>query len=442
MKSKSTFSITTLGCKVNQCESDAINRALKTKGIAVNADNKKPDICIVNTCTVTQKASMQSRQAIRKAIKSFPKAKIVVTGCYAQTAPEELAKIEGVTAVISNADKPNLPELLAQLNTAQRTTPSIVHHKISEQKNFALSTVSAYSTRSRPFLKIQDGCNAFCTYCIVPYARGRSRSMPFDDVLAELKKLENAGFCEVVLTGIHLGCYGQDLSPPVTLLQLLEAINRRPPVKRIRLSSIEPMELSTEIIALVKISKTFCHHFHLPLQSGDNDILKRMKRPYLRENFRQKVIEIDRLIPDAAIGADILVGFPGESETAFENTLELIHSIPISYLHVFPFSPRKNTPAFHFAGKIPERVIKERCKILRELGKIKKKQFYARQVGKIVTVLVEGSRDRTTNSLKGVSDNYLPVYINGDDTIKSSLVKVRITGVTPELKVLGEIQER
>ena len=440
MKATQTVKITTLGCKVNQCESDTIGRSLQKLGLTIEINDKAPDICIVNTCTVTQKASMQSRQAIRKAIKTYPKAKIVVTGCYAQTAPKEIAAIEGVSLVIGNTDKLNLPDILTQSDRSLKCSPAIIHRNIGRQSHFKASTIVAHGSRTRPFLKIQDGCNAGCTYCIVPHARGPSRSMPLKTVLTQLDQLNQAGFKEVVLTGIHLGCYGQDLIPSLTLLTLLEAIDRTQPVKRMRLSSIEPIELGPEIIELVAVSKIFCRHFHVPLQSGDNTILKKMKRPYFREDYRKKIMQINSKVPDAAIGADIVVGFPGETDAAFNQTLSLVGSVPVSYLHVFPFSPRKHTPAYSYPNKVPERIIKKRCKILRELGQAKKKRFYTQKIGQTVTVLVEGTRDRDTGKLKGLSANYIPVLMDGDNSLKNTLVEAEITDVTANLKVMGKIK--
>ena len=440
MKATPTVKITTLGCKVNQCESDTIGRSLQKIGFTIEKNDNAPDICIVNTCTVTQKASMQSRQAIRKAIKTYPNAKIVVTGCYAQTAPKEIADIEGVNVVIGNTDKLNLPDLFTQSDLSFKHPPTIIHDNIGRQTHFKTPTVAAHGSRTRPFLKIQDGCNAGCTYCIVPNARGPSRSMPLKSVLTQLDQLNQAGFKEIVLTGIHLGCYGQDFKPPLTFLTLLENIDRTQPVNRVRLSSIEPMELSEEIIELVAASKLFCHHFHVPLQSGDNTVLKKMKRPYFREGYHKKILQINSKVPDAAIGADIVVGFPGETDAAFNQTLSLVGSLPLSYLHVFPFSPRKNTPAYSYPNKVPERIIKKRCKILRELGQAKKKRFYTQKIGQTVTVLVEGTRDRDTGKLKGLSANYIPVLIDGDNSLKNKIVETNITEVTPNLKVIGKIK--
>ena len=440
MKAARTIKITTLGCKVNQCESDTIGRSLQKIGFMIEKNDQAPDICIVNTCTVTQKASMQSRQAIRKAIKTYPNAKIVVTGCYAQTAPQELADIEGVSVVIGNTDKLNLAALLTQQDFSLKRLPTIIHHNIGRQTHFKTTAVIAHGSRTRPFLKIQDGCNAGCTYCIVPHARGPNRSMPLKTVLTQLDRLNQAGFKEIVLTGIHLGCYGQDFKPPLTFLNLLETIDRTQPAKRVRLSSTEPMELSEEIIELVAVSKVFCHHFHVPLQSGDNTILKKMKRPYLREDYHQKILQIHSKVPEAAIGADIIVGFPGETDAAFNQTLALIASLPVSYLHVFPFSPRKHTPAYSYPNKVPERIIKKRCKILRELGQAKKRRFYTQKIGQIVTILVEGTRDRDSGKLKGLSTNYIPVLIDGNNSLQNTLVEAEITEVTSNLKVMGKIK--
>ncbi len=441
MTSHPKFAITTLGCKVNQCESDAICRKLESKGLKHISTADEADICIVNTCTVTQKASMQSRQAIRKAIKNYPRAKIIVTGCYAQTAPEELARIEGVSTVIDNTHKMALPDLLGPPRREACQPPQIIHQSIHHASQFAEPAITVYGSRTRPFLKIQDGCNAFCTYCIVPYARGRSRSMPINSVMEQLKKLAEAGFMEVVLTGIHLGCYGQDFLPPKNLSNLLAAIDSSCPISRVRISSIEPMELTEEIISRVAASAKFCPHFHIPLQSGDNTILSRMKRPYRREEFEEKIRHIHSAMPHAAIGADVLVGFPGESQEAFENTFSLIQSLPVSYLHVFPFSPRKNTPAANYPDKVPQRIVGERCKLLRKLGQEKRRQFYTSQVGRDHQVLLEGTRDRASGKVKGFTGNYLPVLIAPSNTAKTNtLVKVRISHVTEDLKVWGALQ--
>ncbi len=302
------------------------------------------------------------------------------------------------------------------------------------------STCKGATPRTRPFLKIQDGCNAFCTYCIVPYARGRSRSLPMEAVLESIGRLKADGIHEIVLTGIHIGHYGLDLKPETCLTDLLAAIESAGLMERIRISSIEPAEVSDELIDRVAGSRVFCHHFHIPLQSGDNDVLKRMNRPYTRELFYDLVSRIHDRIPDAAIGADVLVGFPGESDAAFDQTFSLIESLPITYLHVFPFSPRKGTPAYGFSDQVPHAIVKTRCSALRTLGKAKKKSFYRSHIGKEVEILIEGVRDEATGLLKGLTSNYIPVMVEGKDHLRNTLAKARIIRFQGEAAMFGVIQ--
>ena len=378
-----TYLIRTLGCKVNQYESEAIAHELRKAGIeavdATLASSTGANVCIVNTCTVTQKASMQSRQVIRQIVRDNPDAIVIVTGCYAQTQPQEILSIAGIDYVISQTDKHHIPQMLADQQLTGQNTPIQIASDQPET-NFPIFNEDALGDRTRPFLKIQDGCDAFCSYCIVPYARGRSRSMPVNDVLTGVWAAGAAGFREVVLSGIHLGCYGQDLSRPTTLLQLLNQLSQLGAVDRLRLSSIEPNELTPELIQFAadsnKYPTSICEHFHIPLQSGDDDILKDMRRPYTRDFFNQLIRRIHRLLPEAAIGVDVLVGFPGETEKAFQNTIELIDRLPITYLHVFPFSPRKGTPAATLPDQVDAATIKNRSFRLRHLGKQKKENFF------------------------------------------------------------------
>ncbi len=368
------FSIKTLGCKVNQFESETLEQALVSQGYRPACGQEEADICVINTCTVTQKASMQSRQAIRQAIRANPEARILVTGCYAQTEPEVIQKIAGVRDIVGHSDKSRIPEILSlteEPKSRRAERPIVANFRSSALPNFHKQG------RTRPFLKIQDGCNAFCAYCIVPFARGKSRSLPIESVLESISRLKADGIHEIVLTGIHLGHYGLDLEPGTCLNDLLIAVESAALMERIRISSIEPAEISNELIDRIADSKIFCHHFHIPLQSGDNEVLKRMNRPYTREMFHHIVCRIHDRIPDAAIGADVLVGFPGESDAAFDQTVSLIEALPITYLHVFPFSPRKGTPAYSFADQIPHSIVKARCSTLRAIGKAKKNAFIA-----------------------------------------------------------------
>lgn len=422
------FIITTLGCKVNQYESESLARSLRDDGWASPAEGESADICIINTCTVTQKAAMQSRQVIRQAIRSHPKACIVVTGCYAQTEPDAIQKIEGIHEIVGHEDKHKLGKWKLEDGEWKM--------KEAEQSGFPFP-VSAF--RTRPFLKIQDGCNAFCTYCIVPYARGRSRSMPPDEVLENILRLKAAGFHEVVLSGIHLGCYGLDLSPSVRLHDLLRRICDSNAIERVRLSSIEPNEITEDIISLTAESDILCRHFHIPLQSGDDTILKQMHRPYTGAFFTELITQIHEKIPDAAIGVDTLIGFPGETKAAFENTYRTIETLPVTYLHVFPFSSRKGTPASTYSDKVPAGLIKARCQKMRELGISKRRGFYKKVVGKTVEILVEEARDKSTDLLKGMTSNYIPVLISGSDDLKNTFTKVKAEKIDGNNRVFGSV---
>ena len=429
--------IKTLGCKVNQCESEAIRSALMESDQAfVDAEPGGADVVIVNTCTVTRKAAMQSRQAVRQAIRANPQARVVVTGCHAQTAPEELTAIEGVDWIVGNRDKHRIAR---QIIDGTLADADVVAHfpcptlSARATNPFEMLPGIAHGGRTRPFLKVQDGCNAFCTYCIVPHARGRSRSLPPEQVLSQIETLNGLGYHEVVLTGIHIGCYGQDLTPAVTLYDLLCRIREAGTIDRVRLSSIEPAELSDGIIGLAesdeRVRGRLCRHFHIPLQSGDDGVLKRMHRPYTRELFRDRVDTIHRRLPECAIGVDTLIGFPGESEAAFENTFTLIDELPVTYLHVFPFSARKGTPAYAFSDQIAPPIQKARSKQMRRLGAEKKLRFYNQHLDKTVTILVEETRDGDTGHLKGITDNYIPVKFDGPDALKNTFQRVRINRV-------------
>jgi threonylcarbamoyladenosine tRNA methylthiotransferase MtaB len=432
------FIITTLGCKVNQYESDAIARRLKDLGCAPAGDKEPADICIINTCTVTGKAAMQSRQAVRQLIRSNPRAQIVVTGCYAQTEPDELKKINGVHRIIGHGDKHLVPDLVLSVKKAA-FSPVIVRRDVLSERHFKQIPVTVSGNRTRPFLKIQDGCNAFCTYCIVPYARGKSRSMPFESVLNNIRYLKDAGFHEVVLSGVHLGAYGLDLSPKTRLTDLLVRIRDANAMDRVRLSSIEPRELTQDIVELAATSDIFCNHFHIPLQSGDDHILEKMHRDYSRSFFEDLIFKIKKRIPGAAIGVDLLIGFPGETEKAFESTYSLIEKLPVTYLHVFPFSPRPGTPAEKYPAKVPAKIIKARCETMRRLGDEKKKTFYNKFEGKTLRILIEGKRDHSTGLLKGITSNYIPVHVAGDDTLFNTLVRVTIEKVKKNNTVFGVV---
>jgi threonylcarbamoyladenosine tRNA methylthiotransferase MtaB len=421
-----TFKISTLGCKVNQSESEAIARQLESYDWVPAGNNAAADVILINTCTVTQKASMQSRQIVRRAIRTNPNSRIVVTGCYAQTEPRALQKICGVHYIVGNAEKHRIGKILAADRNSTDGQPIIIGNDIRRPHALRPTPTAFSGSRTRPFLKIQDGCNAHCSYCIVPHARGPSRSLPVADVIEGIKTLSDAGYHETVLTGIHLGQYGCDLTPATRLDELLDRIDRLKLIQRVRLSSIEPLELTDGLIQRVANSPRFCRHFHIPLQSADDCILKKMKRPYTADMFRQRITKICNQIPDAAIGVDILIGFPGETDAAFITTYELIRELPVTYLHVFPFSARPGTPAARYPDKVAPAVLKQRCEKMRRLGRIKRTHFYQKFIGKEVEILVESSRHTATGLLKGLSSNYIPVLIDADDDRINTLLTVKL----------------
>jgi threonylcarbamoyladenosine tRNA methylthiotransferase MtaB len=442
------FTVITLGCKVNQYESEALEKVLSDMGHTpcdprwINGQKLSPqkasDIYIINTCTVTGKAAMQSRQVIRQAVRSNPDGIVIVTGCYAQTQPEVIADISGVDFVAGHREKGQIPNLIFSLSKNDETPTMVSVQDIFSETLFEDMPATPMGNRTRPFLKIQDGCSACCTYCIVPYARGKSRSMPSVQVLDKIRELKNSGYHETVLTGIHLGGYGHDLLPKTDLYDLLLQIRDLELIDRVRLSSIEPRELNNKIIDLAVEWDGLCSHFHIPLQSGDNDILRKMNRPYQREFFRDLVLKINDKLPHAAIGIDCLIGFPGETREAFCNTYDLLETLPVSYLHVFPFSSREGTPAWDYSEKVGAGQVKDRCRKLRSLGNEKKKRFFEKFVGKQLSVLVEQQREISTGLLKAMSSNYIPLLMDGTDDLKNSIQTVTMNRVSENLMVYGK----
>ncbi len=387
-----TFLIVTLGCKVNQYESDRLARELADMGMVAAKPGEAADCVVVNTCTVTGRAAQQSGQAVRAALRNHPGAKVIAAGCHAKAAPELFAAIPGLSAVCGTSCREKLSALASSLaaGDAPPSRPLVLHGSM-EASPFADPGVRPVSgKRSRPFLKIQDGCNARCSYCAVPDARGPSRSMPEEAVRRQLALLFRAGYGEVVLTGIHLGAWGLDLSPGTSLARLLESLARSPETPLLRISSIEPFELSPEIVALARDSGRICPHFHLPLQSGDDEILSLMRRPYTSSRYAEIAAGVRAALPGAAIGADVMAGFPGETDASFARAFDFIEGLPVTYLHVFPFSPREGTPASSFGGRPEAAAVKERCAALRELSRRKKAEFFASLVGSSVEICVEG----------------------------------------------------
>ncbi len=427
------FYITTLGCKVNQYESDGIAFELISKGWVRLTDPKGANYCIINSCAVTSKAAMQSRQTIRSIIKANPDAVIIATGCHVQTEPDRVSSIDTVHYIVGHPDKTRIASAILRLDQKSHKDPAF------KKKTSLFSTIpeacdsvfrpfkpGAAGNRTRAYLKIQDGCSAKCTYCIVPKARGRSSSMPVNDVIEQLKQLDQRGFKEVIITGIHTGAYGLDLPEKSSITKLLNTIVDQRPVHRVRLSSIEPGELTDEIISRATESRVLCDHFHIPLQSGDDTVLKRMKRPYNRKQFKELILKINSTLPFVALGIDILVGFPGESEAEFQNTVSLIRELPISYLHVFPFSPRPGTPAFGFPGRIDPDTLKKRAAIMRRLGQKKKRAFQERNLGRTLEAVIQETPDKQSGLFKAITSNYLTVMVDKADNYKKEVVQIFI----------------
>jgi threonylcarbamoyladenosine tRNA methylthiotransferase MtaB len=414
--------LTTLGCKVNQYETAGITEELARRGFVIVPFTSAADVYIINTCTVTAKTDYQSRQLIRRANRLNPAASIIVTGCYAQTAPEDLAKLPGVSLVVGTEGKSSIPDLLGNGGDGHGR---FVVTDMSDHNEFSGLAVTEFPGHTRAFLKIQDGCNAFCSYCIIPYARGRSRSMEGAEVLRQIHRLRNAGYQEIVLSGIHLGQWGLDFHRPAELIDLLRQIELGKAVERLRISSIEPTEITDDMIELMATSSLICPHLHIPLQSGDDGILKAMNRHYDSRQFKRLIDKIVSAIPMVAIGIDVMVGFPGEGEGEFDNTRALIADLPVAYLHVFPYSARPGTAAASLPGQVPEPVKKARGKRLRDIGRKKRLVYNEKFIGGALSVLVENTTDRDTGLMKGFSDNYIPVLIeNGEAWMARRIISV------------------
>jgi threonylcarbamoyladenosine tRNA methylthiotransferase MtaB len=415
------FAIATLGCKVNQYDSAMIESRLGALGMERGEFTEPADVYVVNTCTVTDRADAESLRLARRARRLNPAARVIMTGCLAQANPSVLAKAHEVDAVIGLGRPEDLER--AALGTSHDRV--MVSNLRKERAEIVLGAV-ALEGHTRAFLKLQEGCDQFCTYCIVPVSRGLSRSVEPRRILDAIDGLHDRGFKEVTLTGVHLGGYGSDLDPPVRLAGLLEMLAERSPIARIRLSSIDPEELSDEIIALVAANDRFCPHFHLPLQAGDDAILARMRRRYTIADYRDRVEKILAAMPDAAIGTDVIAGFPGETEQAFNQGRDFIASLPLAYMHVFPYSVRAGTTAAKFVDKVPPALIKQRAAALRALGEAKRARFAAASGGRRLRVLVEREEG---GRLEGYSRNYLRVTTEGSPALVNHEVEVEASFV-------------
>ena len=426
------IAISTLGCKTNQFESAAMGEAVRKRGFQIVPFTDVADIYIINTCTVTAKTDAESCRLIRRAQRQNASAKIVVTGCYAQIAAEKISRLPGVNLVLGNSEKKEITDFLEELDVAQK----VVVSDISLEKSADGEILETFSEHTRAFLQVQNGCNEFCSYCIVPYVRGRSRSVAQESALEGVRTFAEKGFKEVVLTGIHLGAYGLDLDPQTSLLALVAAIEKRTLVTRLRLGSLEPTDISDKLIELISSSPIICPHFHIPLQSGSDQVLRKMNRRYTSSFYGGIVDKLMAAAPGACIGTDVIVGFPGESENDFENTHSFLEALPLAYFHVFPFSPRDKTPAATMSEQVDPRVIKERAKALRKLSDLKKRIYFNSFLGQELAVLVQNRE--AGGKLKGLARNYVPVILDGGDSLLNTEVRVRVTEVMRDL-VRGEV---
>jgi threonylcarbamoyladenosine tRNA methylthiotransferase MtaB len=415
--------IATLGCKTNQFESAAMIEQFERAGYAVVPFTQPADIYVVNSCTVTARTDAETRRLIRRARRLNPAARIVATGCYAQVAPGELEQMPELDSVLGNREK---QDIIGLVETGESRVSDI-----SGERTFGPLKLESFAEHTRAFLQAQNGCNSFCTYCIVPYARGRSRSVPLEDVLQEVRKLSANGYREVVLTGIHLGAYGLDLTPAESLTELVRRIDAEGLVPRLRIGSLEPNELTDELLTLMAKSEIICPHLHLPLQSGSDAVLQRMGRRYTAAFFRDLMARISEAVPHAFIGADVIAGFPGESEDEFNETLQLLEELPFSDLHVFPYSRRPGTRAAELPGQIPGNVINKRAAFLRGSAAGKKAGFLKKQVGRELPVLVQGF-DSNSSVCNGISRNYVTVRFPGHKRMINTEQTVKVDGVAGE----------
>ncbi len=420
----------TLGCKLNYAETSTLHRVAVEQGHEVVSFSSAADVYVINTCTVTGAADKKCRNIIRKAIKQQVGSKVIVTGCYAELNSTEIAEIEGVSLIIGNSEKSKFVDYLKSINN--------VEEKVFDESKSSHEFFAAYSIgdRTRSFLKVQDGCNYFCSYCTIPYARGRSRNAPVYDLVKEAELIASKGIHEIVLTGINIGDFGHSTSE--TFFDLVKAMDNVSGIDRFRISSIEPDLLSNEIIEFVALSKRFMPHFHIPLQSGSDKILGLMKRKYDTKLFTEKIKVINKILPEICIGIDVIVGFPGETETEFIETYELLKSLDIAHFHVFSYSERDNTLSYKMDNKVSDINKDKRSRILHELSDIKKEKFYNKFLGREMKVLFES---RSKNGyMEGFTENYIKVETLVKEELYNKVSNVKITGFNKDKMVMiGEI---
>ena len=420
----------TLGCRTNQHDTAEMQTLLEQEGFVMVNQREKADAYVINTCTVTQKSDTSSRQAVKKSLELNPDALVVFTGCYAQLNPQEAAALPGLDLVLGNADKLEIAKLLkTKLRHWKKSEiTEIVMSDIHKKRIFRTIPVKSFQGITKAFIKVQTGCNEKCSFCTVVRARGKSVSDNRGNILNNIQEAINSGFKEITLTGINLGTWGMDNGE--TFSSLVQDIIQLPGDFRVRLSSINPMEIDNDLIQLIAETEKICSHLHIPLQSGDNKVLRQMRRNYTREQYIEVIHRAINAIPNLGLGADVIVGFPGETDAAFENTRNLIEELPFSYLHVFSYSPRRGTEANDYKDDIPGNIKKERNKILTQLIEEKGLEFRNKSLNTIATVLIENQRDKNSGKLKGHTDNYIPISLDGPDPLKNCLIPITLKNIS------------
>ena len=424
----------TLGCRLNQAETASISATFANRGYHIVDYGADTDVCVINTCSVTEGAEAKCRQAVRTVLRRSPNAYVVVTGCYAQVGKEALRGIDGLDLIVGTAHKMQVVDLIDTPH--KEPAPRVVHTTKIARDDFSLDVIGHYSGHTRANLKMQDGCNFACAFCIIPFSRGGARSRTFPDILKEARGLVGRGHREIVLTGVNIGTYTSDGHD---LLQVIRALEDVDGLERIRISSIEPTTIPDGLVDWMAVSSKLCPYLHVPLQSGDDGVLQRMKRRYTRADFTAFIERVAARVPGVCLGTDAMVGFPGEDEAAFANTRLLLADLPLAYCHVFSYSERPHTYAQRYTGPVPPADIQARSRILRELNARKKTAFYRGSIGRTVRVLFERLEDSGLHT--GFSDNYLKVGVEASEDLSNRMAMVRLHGMSGGLAI-GEVVSR
>jgi len=415
-------SLYTLGCRLNQAETAIMAKSLKSKGFEITDFGNSVDLTVINTCTVTEQADAKCRQAVRKVLRKSPETFVAVVGCYAQMAVDVIKDIPGVDLIIGNEHKLNISDYIDSLD--KQNVPLVVHSPKISREEFTIESYGLYDNATRANLKIQDGCNFVCSFCIIPTARGPARSRKRDDILREAEKLVDLGHQELVLTGVNIGTYANGDHSILTLLNDLEKINS---LQRIRISSIEPTTIPENVIRLIADSEKICKHLHIPLQSGDDRILKLMRRKHTIREFTDFIEFVEKTVPDVGIGTDVMVGFPTEDDKAFVNTKKVLADLPVSYYHVFTYSDREGTSAYKMDEKVAHEKKKKRTNILIQQGDRKKRTFYERFLGQTFPILFE--QRNKAGFWTGYSSNYMQVALRSDEDLHKKIISVELNSV-------------